>query len=647
MWLTRLLLKAFGRAFAEIPDLLLWEWADQNVWLESREAAEAGPYRSAKTPWTRRLQELMQRSETWVWDFAAQAWIKVKVDEINVMKSSQSGYSEGALNGIRYRAQYRPCNVIYSIDTKDEARNISDRLRPSLEKLDSNVFTGDDDDAGTYLMRLRGMNIWFMGSFSSGKFANKQAPLVVADEVEEHGQEKKDTSSLKNLASRKKTAPNGLQINLSKPKLENGPIHKVFKRGNQEEYHVPCPHCDHMQWLTFFPEELEIPYSEEIVDILDEQTGRVAARLPVPLPLGKTRKITTGRLVFDHCKDLLGQWDKVRILRESYYECSNCKGAIREEDKPGMLSRAEWCPTALGSPGVISQHINDLYSTDSASTFGHIVLEFLAANEEGRKELQGFFNHRLGLAFRQELNKTDLSDIKANIAGREGDGVPPYRRGTIPFVPGSFLLGSDIGGNYAKWVVAAIHPNLEDMAIVDWGTELDPDSIADIVINRTWVGPEGNHYRLATGFVDAKYRKTETLKACRRVPAHRLVPCSGLGGGATRTIKVFAYVPVQNWPLKRLDFNDREAKDEFYVYRIKKKKRRCFFPIDVEKDKEFTAEHCAEELIVDENGKTKWNENPRANHFGDCSKLISIGLMFLTRKVDTIPRGEEAELGNE
>jgi len=41
---------------------------------------------------------------------------------------------------------------------------------------------------------------------------------------------------------------------------------------------------------------------------------------------------------------------------------------------------------------------------------------------------------------------------------------------------------------------------------------------------------------------------------------------------------------------------------------------------------------CAEELVRDEHGRTRWNEHPGANHYGDCVKDIITGLRFLTRK---------------
>lgn len=690
MFSLSLIPDAFARAFAPVPSEPLWDWADRNVWLETKEAAEAGPYRSAKTPWTRRLQELIQKPEMFCYDYTRAAWTRVRVTETDHMKSSQSGFTEACLNGIRFCANYRPRNVIYNVDTRETAADISERLLPSLRKLDGDIFTGDDDEVGTYTMRLRAMDIWFQGSFSTGKFASKQAPLVFADEVEEHGTNAKDTSTATALKSRKKTANDGLQVVLCKPRRKNGPIHRGFMRGNQERFHIRCPHCAHYQPLSFRPEEYETPFSEDLDEIRDEQTGRLLATVPRPLPRGEIRKVTTGRLVFDHCKDMVGGWDKLRILSEVYFECARCKGRIDEDAKAGLVAAAVWIPTAIGTPGIVSQHINDLYSSDDNSTWGAIVLEYLDAKKEGRKELQGFYNHRLGLPWSDQAQKTDAADIRGNIAGRtlyrlevppnekerfprihvfesqpaaetfqaqlrargleiplETSACPPYKRGTIPFVPAGFFLGCDVGGNYAKWSVAALAKGFRDLAVIDWGTELDPDAVADLFRTQLWTcSVDGKEYRLTGGWMDAKFRKTDALRACLSVPGRRLQPAAGLGGASARNVKVFAESQIQGWPqgFKRLDFNDREAKDEFYLDRIKSKKRRIWFPVDVEEDPDFIAELTAEELIEDKNagGKLIWNPFPPPNHYGDTVKLLTIGARFLTRRIATRPPREPA-----
>jgi hypothetical protein len=87
--------------------------------------------------------------------------------------------------------------------------------------------------------------------------------------------------------------------------------------------------------------------------------------LPVPLPLGKTRKIKTGKLCYHHCKDLLGGWDMLRVLNDTYFECGNCKQRIDESDKHRLALEAAdrdpqmlgWLPTAIGTQASCRAHV--------------------------------------------------------------------------------------------------------------------------------------------------------------------------------------------------------------------------------------------------------------------------------------------------
>ena len=56
-WFPELL----ARALPERPTETIWQWADRdNVYLDSTMADEAQFYRSTNTPWTLRIQELIQ-----------------------------------------------------------------------------------------------------------------------------------------------------------------------------------------------------------------------------------------------------------------------------------------------------------------------------------------------------------------------------------------------------------------------------------------------------------------------------------------------------------------------------------------------------------------------------------------------------------
>lgn len=708
LFLRGVIVAAVVRALTPPPDIPIWKWADEKpVWIQNEDAAEPGPYRSAKTPWTRRLQEFGRRPFMWVWSYQHLRWERIRINEVNVQKSTQSGFTEAILNFIRWLATYFARNVIYLIDSQDQGKKIARRLLRSLKLLDPEIFTGDPDDLKSLTFLLRGMEVEFGGSFSGTLTAQKQAPVVVADEIEDHGKVPGDTSAQRNLKYRKKAANNGIQYNLSKPKLENGPINKLWKLGNREEFQFACLHCGHLQYFTYHAEEYDSPFTDELMAI-DSATGEEIAKnelvtghsslvtfLPRPLPAGQTRKVKTGRLVYEHCRDLFGKLDEVRVLRETYAECAACKGKIEEADKQRLVLEAAardpemlgWLPTAIGMPGVVSQRMSDLNSTDENSAWGQIVLEIHNARADGRVELQGVINNRLGNAWKEELNKTEESDIRENIAGRrlwfidvptergyrrdvfESEPVaeasraqllargitteivpsycPPYKRGTIPFLPAGLILGSDVGGNYARWVLIAAMENLIDAAVIDWGDEIDPETIGQIMVDNTWkCHKDGKQYRIKQGFIDARFRTVEVLRVCWELYKRKLnlTPCYGIGGTAARGVRVFAYTPVSSYfkqgkGLKKLDYNDREAKNDLYTACLNKKQRRVFFPVNLfdkenkPTDPQFVAELCAEQLIPDKNGVMQWNEHPPdPNHYGDALKNALTGLRYLTRK---------------
>lgn len=681
-WRRSYFAAALSRAFTPPPDGEIWEWADANVLLENEDAAEPGEYRSAKTPWTRRLQELFRNPTMWMWNYKLQQWQAVSVHEVSVQKSSQSGFSEACLNGIRWRASFRPCNTIYTLDSEKQAKKIARRLLRSLQHLDPEIFSGDPDDITSLLFKLRGMELSFVGSFSESSFTQVQAPLLICDELEEHG----GKNTAENLGSRNKTAKAGLQVNLSKPKLKGGPINVAFTSGNQEEFFVPCPHCQLMQPLTFFAEERDVPFSEEIDEIKDEATGEIVARMPRPLPLGETRKMRTGRIVFDHCRDALGKWDKLSILNDTYYECANpacvateTKGRIYEDRKRWMIDRGDWRPMVFdGTPGIVSQHFNDLYSEDESVKWGKLVLLWLKLKRQGGEGMKTFYNQYLGKVWSEEANKTEASDILANMSGRHlwfvdttdseakptrhvfsdrssaeriiaeaaARGIeiplvesycPPYRRGHLPWLPhmergvGTLLLGGDIGGNYARWAVLAAHPNLIDLAVIDWGHEFDVFSLAAMMNSRSWAySGDNSRHRVLRGFVDSNHRMEDVFKACLPTK-RRLIPVIGAGGATGRSVRLWNYTTVPMFRLKRLEINDQRAKSALIIDRIKKKLKRLWFPIDVEEDAEFMEEMCQWEQIEDSKGRWYWPDESGPDHYCDCVKYAVQGFNFLTR----------------
>jgi hypothetical protein len=353
-----------------------------------------------------------------------------------------------------------------------------------------------------------------------------------------------------------------------------------------------------------------------------------------------------------------------------------------------MIDRGIWLPLEINSsPGIVSQHMSDYYSEDELSSWGKIADEYIQARHSlDPQRLQDFYNHRSGKAYSEESAATKADDIYNNIAGRsvwfvdspnsEGQIVrnifhdqasadrlaagnaerqlitpvihsacPAYARGTIPFEPARskpgappvLILGSDVGGNYARWVMVALHSNLSDIAVIDWGEELDPDAVRSVLQNKTWpIRQTSEKCRGITGWMDARWRPGDVYKACI-ASRGMMIPTKGLGGAAAINVKLWSFVRVPTFHerFRELHYNDQRAKDALYFDRIKKMRRRCWFPIDVSEDETFVEELCAERQKRDRRGRLVWDdENSAPNHYGDSLKEAVIGLDFMRRKTN-------------
>lgn len=575
-WLRRLAAKAFAVA----PDEPIWQWADREVFFQKKHAAEPR-YRSAKAPWTRWLQEIAQNP------WRMRKGRRVRIRRVRVKKCTQSGFTEGILNIIRWCAKFAPRNFIYAINSKEEAVNIRERLVDTLTRLGEGVLADGDapEDLQRFVLRLAEMIGWFLGSYSEGAFANKYAPLVIAEELDDHATFTGNASTLDLLDERLKTADDeDLSIATGKPQAVGGPIDKAHAAGDQFEWMVPCPHCGTCQLLEW------------------------------------------ERVRFGHCKDLLDVWDRERVLNESYYECRDgCH--ILDSHKEWMEERGRWWLTEFGDPETVSLHIGDIHSMHKGSTFGHLALEFIDATAAAKKgdlsKLQAFFNGRLGLGFEQRVEKIDRADVLSCRAA--------YRRGIVP-QPGLILaIGMDVGQFVnTKWVTLALQPATVEAWVIDYGTAGQPSDLLDLMRTKRYRCPALNiEMGVSLAFIDCRFVRSKVFAAAMQMP-RRIWPTLGLKPGiSTRSIAFNQVAGFPSW-FGAITFIRQDANSDFYLDRVKHKQQpRIHLPEDSEE--EFIDELCAERLIKDPiTGRVYWAEKPSGpNHWGDAITQALTGYDFL------------------
>ena len=109
--------------FKPPEELTVAEWADKHRRLSPETSAEAGPWRTSRTPYLREPME---------------AFTDPKIRKIVMVAASQVGKSELELNVIGYIIDQDPGSIIFVQPTLDDARKFS-RLRISPMIRDSQV----------------------------------------------------------------------------------------------------------------------------------------------------------------------------------------------------------------------------------------------------------------------------------------------------------------------------------------------------------------------------------------------------------------------------------------------------------------------------------------------------------------------------
>ena len=173
---TRKLNKAIApavRQFRPPEELTVAEWADKYRRLSPENSAEAGPWRTSRTPY---LEEPMA------------AFTDPKVRKEVMVAASQVGKSEFELNVIAYIIDQDPGSILYVHPTLEDARKFS-RLRVSpmirdCSRLKSKVADVKAKDSGNTILQksFPGGMLTITGSNSASALASTPARYVIGDE---------------------------------------------------------------------------------------------------------------------------------------------------------------------------------------------------------------------------------------------------------------------------------------------------------------------------------------------------------------------------------------------------------------------------------------------------------------------------------
>ena len=578
----------------------VWQWGDKKIFLRKEESQEFhGSYSSGMTPYTRFMMEFatgkFSENIEFLPGFEGLTW-----DEFIQMKSSQTGFTLAVLVIICFFVAVEKKNVLYSIDSRDEARRISKkRLQPMLADCPETraAISENEDDMSNLTMFLLGLVIYLIGSHSEGAFANKTAALVVVDEADVHPEPQPGMPETVDLArDRMKAVSAGKLIVLSKPKKESNVTFREYSTGTQHKCFVPCPHCDHYQELIW------------------------------------------ERVRFDHCKDLAGEYDAQRVERETHYECEFCHQPIAETHKHAMIERHRWRQTnPKPQPGKISAHISDLYSPFEKSSWGKLANEWIEAQKSITKFIK-FMGSRLGLPWRSQTSERTHSDIMRLRGG--------YARGTCPVTPFFTAVAADTQDDVKKWVKGCF-TRTGDLYLVDWGHTLSFDELNEVLADQIpvrppigWVAAHGlegvETVSSLVGIIDeGGHLGSEVRSFCLR-SGGRWWPCKGRGGIQVRKTVHESTADVQGVTIPVYHYDDDDFKKQLYISRIGKAQRvrdgkekvpTIYLPDDI--NGELIDELISEKLTKEKDNygflREKWKKDPGTpNDFGDAMKELLV-----------------------
>lgn len=487
------------RQFRPPEELTVAEWADRHRRLSPENSAEAGPWRTSRTPY---LEEPMA------------AFTDPKVRKEVMVAASQVGKSEFELNVIAYIIDQDPGSILYVHPTLEDARKFS-RLRVSpmirdSKRLKAKVADVKAKDSGNTILQksFPGGMLTITGSNSASALASTPARYIIGDERDRWAVSAGTEGDPWKLAeARQATFYNAKAVEVSTPTIKGASnIETAYYQGTQERWCHQCPECGE--------------YGEIIFD-------RVHFDFETTKQRGKKVYTITGPIT---------------------WACPHCGCLIPEETM--RRQPAKWIaedPDAVQRTGVRSFWLNAFSSP--WTPWEKIVLEFLD-NRHDPEKLKVVYNTLLGELWedRGGIEDEDTMLARREDYGHREDGTP------IELPEGVLVLtcGVDTQDNRLEYEVVG-HGHYGET----WGIQKgyimgkpDTDEVwqqLDDVVGHVYRFADGKGLRISITCVDSGGHYTQEVYArCRERKNRRVFAIKGKGGDGIPLVTPPSKVPVKD-----------------------------------------------------------------------------------------------------
>ena len=485
------------RNFKPPEELTVAEWADKYRRLSPESSAEAGPWRTSRTPYLREPME---------------AITDPKLHKVVMVAASQVGKSEFILNCIGYIIDQDPGSILFVQPTLDDAKKFSRlRVAPMIrdsKRLRAKVSDVKSKDSGNTILQktFPGGMLTITGSNSASALASTPARYIFGDERDRWAVSAGTEGDPWALAeARQATFYNRKAIEVSTPTIKGASnIENSYYQGTQERWCHKCPDCGE--------------YGEIIFD-----------RIHFDFTVTKVR----GKKVY-------------KINGPITWACPHC-GCLHTEESM-RRQPAKWIaenPEAYAT-GVRSFWLNAFSSP--WTPWEKIVLKFLQAKDDPQK-LKVVYNTLFGEVWE---DRGDIADEDTMLARREdygtnADGSP------VELPEGVLVLtcGVDTQDNRLEYEVVGHGHWGETWGIKKGYIMGKPDTEEvwqrlDDVIDHVYRFKEGLGLKISITCVDSGGHYTQDVyKQCRARKNKRVFAIKGKGGYGIPFVTPPSKVPIK------------------------------------------------------------------------------------------------------
>jgi phage terminase large subunit GpA-like protein len=347
------LAKGFLDGVRPVQRITVDVWADTYRRLSSVASAEAGPWRTDRTPYLREIMSRLSANDP--------------AETIVVMKGAQVGLTEAGNNWLGYIVHVSPAPTLMVMPTEAMVKkNSKTRIDPMIESspiLKERIQPARSRDSGNTLLQKEfpGGVLMLVGANSASGLRSMPVKNLFLDEVDAYPHDLDGEGSPISLAiARTRTFAKKKIFMISTPTVDGvSTIQNEFFETDQRHFFVPCPHCAAIQHLVF----------EQI------------------------------------------KWEKSKP-EEAKYECIHCNELIEERYKPRMLASGTWEAVAPknATKKKVGYHINSLYSPLGWYSWSDAAKDYDNALNDVNK-MKSFVNTVQGLTYKELGDRPQWEDL--------------------------------------------------------------------------------------------------------------------------------------------------------------------------------------------------------------------------------------------